>query len=178
MQYVLQPIEDKDMLVYWLEHYLLHRQSRVRPSTFKRYKVFKHLILRFEGFRGKRIRLSNLSQGLVTEFEQYIQKEGYRSSTACRSMVFIRTLLLYAKKHDMNFRMHHIEWELHKERAEQQVILSQDELKKLEKQKLPKDLDGVRDWLLVSCYTGQRVSDFMQFTKENIKQKDQQVENL
>lgn len=34
---------------------------------------------------------------------------------------------------------------------------------------MPDYLDNARDWLLISCYTGQRVSDFMRFTKDMIR---------
>lgn len=30
-------------------------------------------------------------------------------------------------------------------------------------------MNNVRDWLIISCYTGQRVSDFLRFTKKMIR---------
>ena len=166
--------DDTDTLEYWMNLYMQEKQSRVKHNTFKRYKVFKHLILRFEGFRKRRIRLSNLSQSLISEFQDFIQQEQYQSSTAHRTLVFIRTILLFAKKREMNFRMHHIEWELEKEAVEQRIILTQKELQAIENQILPTDLEPVKDWLLISCYTGQRVSDFMNFSKKNIQQKEEE----
>ena len=150
------------------------KHSRVKHNTFKRYKVFKQLMLRFEGFRGRKIRLSNLSQSLISEFQDFIKQQQYQSSTAHRTLVFIRTILLFAKKREMNFRMHHIEWELEKEVVEQSIVLSHKELQTIENQILPTDLEQVKDWLLISCYTGQRVSDFMRFTRKNIQQKEEE----
>ncbi|WP_264565856.1 tyrosine-type recombinase/integrase [Flavobacterium sp. N3904] len=34
---------------------------------------------------------------------------------------------------------------------------------------MPDYLDNARDWLIISCYTGQRVSDFMNFDKSKIR---------
>ena len=167
-------INDTDTLEYWMNLYMHEKQSRVKHNTFKRYKVFKHLVLRFEGFRKRKIRLNSLSQSIVTEFQNFIRQEQYQSSTAHRTLVFIRTILLFAKKREMNFRMHHIEWELERGVAEQKIILSHKELQNIEKQTLPTDLEQVKDWLLISCYTGQRVSDFMKFTKKNIQQKEEE----
>ena len=165
---------DTDTLEYWMQLYIQGKQNRVKHNTFKRYKVFYHQILRFEGFIGRKIRLSSLSQNLITQFEQYIQQEQYQSSTAHRTLVFIRTILFFAKKREMTFRMHHIEWELEKESIEQKVILNHKELQRIEEQILPPDLERVKDWLLISCYTGQRVSDFMKFTQKNIQQKEEE----
>ena len=33
-------------------------------------------------------------------------------------------------------------------------------------------LENARDWLIISCYTGQRISDFLRFTKEMIRIED------
>ena len=55
---------------------------------------------------------------------------------------------------------------------EQSIVLSHKELQTIENQILPTDLEQVKDWLLISCYTGQRVSDFMRFTRKNIRQLD------
>src|SRR5690606_22843215 len=50
------------------------------------------------------------------------------------------------------------------------VYLNEDEILKIEQKKdLPEYLDNVRDWLLISCYTGQRISDFMRFEKSMIR---------
>jgi len=52
------------------------------------------------------------------------------------------------------------------------IYLTIDELEgieKLDNRKLNESLLNARDWLIISCYTGQRVSDFMRFTKELIR---------
>jgi integrase len=44
-----------------------------------------------------------------------------------------------------------------------------DKIEKLNKQKLREHLLNARDWLIISSYTGQRVSDFMRFHKKQIR---------
>ena len=41
-------------------------------------------------------------------------------------------------------------------------------IEKISSEKLTDSLDNTRDWLLISCYTGQRLSDFMRFVPEMI----------
>ena len=50
------------------------------------------------------------------------------------------------------------------------IYLSSQDLEAIEKKKFKHDyLDNARDWLIISCYTGQRISDFLRFTKEMIR---------
>ncbi len=43
-------------------------------------------------------------------------------------------------------------------------------MNRIEKKNLKNEyLENARDWLIISCYTGQRVSDFLRFTKEMIR---------
>jgi integrase len=51
--------------------------------------------------------------------------------------------------------------------------LSFEEIDKIEAAKIDKPyLINTRDWLIISCFTGQRISDFMRFNKEMIRVED------
>ena len=57
-----------------------------------------------------------------------------------------------------------------KEEKVDNIYLNFDELKKIEKADLQQEyLINARDWLLISCYLGQRVSDLMKFTSEHLR---------
>jgi len=54
------------------------------------------------------------------------------------------------------------------------VYLTFDELDKIERTEMPSEyLDNARDWLLIACYTGQRVSDYLRFNSRMIAQDDE-----
>ncbi len=48
------------------------------------------------------------------------------------------------------------------------VILSLKEINEIYITKVPDDFKTSKNWLLISCYTGQRVSDFMRFTTNDL----------
>ena len=49
------------------------------------------------------------------------------------------------------------------------ITLSFEELKEIEYKEIKiKELDITRDWLLICCYTAQRVGDFLNYTKDNL----------
>jgi hypothetical protein len=52
------------------------------------------------------------------------------------------------------------------------IYLSFEELEKIQKAKLKgynPQYEIARDWLIISCYTGQRISDFMRFTDKMVR---------
>jgi integrase len=49
------------------------------------------------------------------------------------------------------------------------IYLTFDELEKIEKTNYSDILENAKDWLIISCNTGQRISDFMRFKKEMIR---------
>ena len=54
----------------------------------------------------------------------------------------------------------------------EKIYLTFDDLTKIEnisKNELTDSLNNAKDWLIISCYTGQRISDFMKFTDEQIR---------
>src|SRR5690606_13742646 len=42
-------------------------------------------------------------------------------------------------------------------------------IENIDKRRLNDNYDNAKDWLIISCYTGQRISDFMRFTKNMIR---------
>jgi integrase len=78
-----------------------------------------------------------------------------------------------AESFDIEVHKHVKNWRFEVEKAAKNVpksiYLTFEELNKIEQTEMPNDhLDNARDWLLISCYTGQRVSDYMRFTSSMI----------
>ena len=71
-----------------------------------------------------------------------------------------------ANRHLTNFQLDNIKIKYQKA---DKIYLTPEELKQIENKKLDADyLINTRDWLLISCEIGQRVSDFLRFTKDKI----------
>ena len=50
------------------------------------------------------------------------------------------------------------------------IFLTLEELEIIKKVELPEYLDNTRDWLLISCWTSLRISDFMDLKVDKIRQ--------
>jgi integrase len=82
---------------------------------------------------------------------------------------FIKTICYHAKSNGLetSYQLDNIKVKFEKV---DKLYLTKEELQLIESAELEHDyLDNSRDWLLISCETGQRVSDFMRFNKEQIR---------
>ena len=64
-------------LLHFTEDYIASRRDMLQTSTHKRYKVFLHLLARFEGHLGHSIPLHEMGNYLVKEFLAFGNNECY-----------------------------------------------------------------------------------------------------
>ncbi|MDQ1095261.1 MULTISPECIES: phage integrase SAM-like domain-containing protein [Chryseobacterium] len=154
-------------LLYFASLYIESRKEIVCHSTFKRYNVFFRLLERFEGFTKNRIYVKDLNSNFIKDFNIFGNEEMYSKSTIYRTLNFIKTILNFAEKKGISTSIR--EFEYKRDKAETEIItLNDDELLLIEKTEVPTALQDAKDWLLISCYTGQRISDFMCFSADKL----------
>jgi site-specific recombinase XerD len=162
-----EPLLQESSLLHYMKMYIIQRKELICDSTYKRYMVFFNLIQRFQGFVRKTLMINQINAEFVREFMIFGKDELYSENTLYRSIHFVKTILNFAEK--KGIRTHIREIEVKREKQQQHIITLDDpEIKKIKEAELPKELNPVRDWLLISCYTGQRFSDFMNFSTDMI----------
>lgn len=148
--------------------YITHRKEFICNSTYKRYNVFFNLTERFEGTIGERMLPEQVDVAFIKKFMLFCEAEDYSQNTIYRSIDFIKTILCFAERKGLKTNVRELDFR--RERNQKQyVTLSEPELLKIDNTPVPKDLESAKDWLLISCYTGQRISDFMQFSCSQLK---------
>lgn len=156
-------------LVNYIDYYLKIRKHEMRKTSITKYNVIKHKLMRMEENRGRPIMIKEINEDFKTEFVQYYKDEKYSTNTTQRELGFIKTLCRHAKSSGLEVHPQLDQLKLKKENVEK-IFLSFEELEKIEeKEDLPEHLINARDWLIISCFLGQRISDFMRFTKEMIR---------
>jgi site-specific recombinase XerD len=148
-----------------------YRKHEIKEASRKKFNVIKHKMERFQKKRKKLIHIVDINENFKKEFVEYYKAEGYAQNTMQRDLVFIKTFCKHARH--LGLETHHQLDSLRLDRAKvEKIYLSFEELEKIEnieKGKLTESLENAKDWLIISCYTGQRVSDFLRFTKEMIR---------
>lgn len=156
-------------LVAYFDYYTKHKKNSIGSSTYKRNNVYKHLVERFEKSNDRTYFIKDVNADFKLQFEAYCLAEGYANNTIARTIKFIKTLCYHARNNgiDTHFQLDAISPKLEKT---DKVFLNTEELKLIELGNIePEHLVNARDWLLISCETGQRVSDFLRFTKDMIR---------
>ncbi len=79
----------------------------------------------------------------------------------------MKTILNYAERKGVRTYVRELEIRKGTQRRDM-ITLSEDELENIRTCDVPNELVEAKKWLLISCYTGQRISDFMQFSREKL----------
>jgi hypothetical protein len=161
-------------LVNYIDKYKEDKRNEVKESTIKKCNVIKELLKRYQTNIGKTLLLIDINTEFKKDFENYCIIENYAPNTISRAIRFIKTICIHAqsKKEDVNHDLHNIKVKYFKVDS---IYLTFDEIiaiEKIDKVKLTESLDNAKDWLIISCYTGQRVSDFLRFTSDMIRIED------
>ncbi len=156
-------------LINYIDTYIEFKKNELTLNTIKKFGVIKNKLKRFQTYRKKIILIKDVDLNFKKEFENYCISELYAPNTIARDIRFIKTFCNHAKYNG-------IETDRQLERVKSKylkvdsIYLNPDDITKLEQTtNLIDHLDNARDWLLISCFTGQRISDFMRFNKEMIR---------
>lgn len=150
-----------------MDEYLKRKKNSVCLSTYRRYQVFMRLMEKFEGFLCRRIFPEEIGSSFLADFYAFGREEEYTESTLNRSAEFIKTILNFAEIKGIRTNVRQLE--VPKCKAVKKVmILDEKEIKKIKQSRIPKKLQQAKDWLVISCFTGQRISDFMKFNTHQL----------
>ena len=158
-----------EKLVDYFTYYALHKKSSISVSTYKKLQVNKHLLERFEHKTKNKYYIKDVNADFKLNFEAYCRKENYATNTIARTLKYIKTICYHARHNGMetHFQLDRIAGKMEKV---EKIYLTVQEMDKLQQTDFEHDyLKNARDWLIISCETGQRVSDFMRFTTKQIR---------
>jgi len=166
------PNEQKNLpkeLIKYIDTYIESKRNELSITSIRKINVTKHKLERFQDFRKKVILIKDVNLFFKKEFEDYCLKEQYAPNTITREVRFIKTICYHAKYNGLetSYQLDKIKSKYTKVKS---IYLNEDEIQIIENKKgLSNSLDNAKDWLLISCYTGQRVSDFLRFNKSMIR---------
>jgi len=159
-----------DLLGY-LDKYLDFKKNEITPNTTKKINVIKQLLIRYLDYTEKPLNLTDVDGNFKMSFEAYCLKMLYAPNTIATALKFIKTICNHAKSNGLNISVQLSNIKIKQTKIDS-VYLTFEELDKIENTDITKFTDSLinaRDWLIISCYTGQRISDFMRFTDKQIR---------
>jgi len=162
-------VELPNELSLYFEKFLEFKKCSLKSSTLKKMKSIKNRIIRYETCNGL-IYMHNVNGKFSKSFQLWCDEQGYDHNTKVKTLKVIKTVCNHAFENGLsiNNQLGNITKGLRYKKTEH-VQLSFEELEKIIKTEISDErLSIAKDWLIISCYTAQRVSDFLRFTKDQI----------
>lgn len=169
---------DLDYLTIYGEHFIKHLKYKknrqggtgVSISTKKKYQTIVNKLIAFEKQRGQKIKLTDVDAKFRTDIIDYFYDvDRLSDNTIGRYLKFIKSICLDAQRngYKVSVQLDHFHGFTVKA---PKVILSLDEIEKIKKTKFISEAHEVaKDWLIIGCFTGQRVSDLLRMKKSFIQ---------
>ena len=170
------PTNVKDYTKHFIEHAPFRiakdGHSGLRNNTLRNYHNFLTIWEKFERQNSETVELLHLDQSCIVAFKQWLLNDcAYSVNNASRLMSTLKTIALDAQK--SGYPTHPYVNFIKSFRVKQQdkIIhtLSFREIEKIEKTKVPAHLERTKKWLLIGCWVGQRVSDLLTLTPDQIR---------
>lgn len=169
-------------IVHFIDYF---KVEKVLNSTMAaKYDVLKNRLQKFEVFRAKTILFADFNLALAYELSSFYKSQQiYMDNTLQRDFGYIASLCIYAKRKGIHVNGDWVDFKYSKikktdlflgsaENGSDKIFYEYfnfDEIKIIaDVADLSESLMNVRDWLLISLWTGQRISDWMRFNKSMI----------
>jgi len=172
--YYNPPQEAKQLptgLLKYFDYFIEAKKNEITNGTQKKYNVTKHLLERYQKTKSTQIKIADVNDKFKVDFENYCLKNNYALNTISKDLRTIKTVCNHARYNGIS-TSHQLDKIKTPQHKTEKIYLTFEELTKIEnidKRRLNDNYDNAKDWLIISCYTGQRISDFMRFDKSMIR---------
>ena len=175
IDYYYNPPQEADALptelLKYFHYFIEVKKNEITNGTQKKYNVTKHLLERYQKTKSTKIQIADVNDKFKIDFENYCLENNYALNTISKDLRTIKTVCNHAKYNGLttSHQLDKIKTPQHKT---EKIYLTFEELEKIEnidKRRLNDNYDHAKDWLIISCYTGQRISDFMRFQASMIR---------
>jgi len=163
----------KELLKYFA-YYIERKKTETTIGTQRKYNSTLRLLERYQKEKNTSIQILDVNETFKNGLEDYCLKNGYAQNTISKFFKTIKAVCNHADYNGIETSHQLIGFKTGQHKVEK-IWLTFEDLKKIEavkKEKLTDTLEAAKDWLIISCYIGQRVSDFMKLTENDIRIED------
>ena len=157
-----------------IDYYIEAKSKELAPSSIKTYKKVRNKVKKIEDHYQRTYLIDQIDRTFFEDFISYYQLHSYSANTTKKEWKCIKSFVNFgAEELDLTIYPNLNKIILKSEETED-IYLTIEELEKIKQLDLTGRFDNARDWLIISCFTAQRISDFSLFSTENIIDHDGQ----
>lgn len=173
LQEIVAPTENfktPTKLVPYFDYYLLIKGNTIKFNTIKKIKTFKLLLSNFEKIEKKSYQINEIDLIFQQKLVAYCKSNNYSTNYISDILKYVKTICKSANQNGVKSNIQTESLKIKKSEVSFTYLTFED-IHRIKNKELDLDyLDNARDWLLISCETGQRISDFMKFNKSMIRE--------
>ena len=175
-------ITKSNMLLYQIEQYIeLAPTKRVKrtcsiglsSNTIRNLMRFYELVEAFEEYLVESIDLTTLDHTIVQKFQEWLLSvRGYSVNNSGLQLKLLKMVCKQAERNGVEVHSYTRHIESFTQRSKDRILqtLSFEEIELIKKLTgLPSTLENSRRWMLIGLFIGQRVSDLLKLTPQNIR---------
>ena len=155
-------------LLGYFDYYIDNKKSTLKISSIRKLEVNKQMVVKFESYTNKSYKVTDVDPQFQIAFEKFCDEKKYGHNTKAKALRTIKTICRHAGMNGgkINPKLDAIKASY---KRVESIHLTLDEIEMIINTELTDEkLQVAKDWLIICCFTAQRVSDFMRFRKENI----------
>lgn len=160
----LNPKSDiSEFLVDYVDFFLESRKNEIKAHYKLKMSGLKKKLIEFEEKNNHRLKISEIDENFKSSFLQFLNDKDYSQNYIKKNFTYIKQLCNHAHYNGLKVSPQLNKISIKAEKTPK-IYLSFEELENIENTELDSEnLKATRDWLIISAYTGQRISDFMRF---------------
>jgi integrase len=156
-------------LVDYIEFYLDRRKNEIKKHLEFKLKGLKQKLIEFENIQDHQYKIKEVNENFKSDFVPFLKTKTYSDNYIRKQFTFIKQVCNHAKYNGLEVNPQLSKLTLKAEKVPK-IYLTTEELEQIEQTQYDtKNLEATKDWLIISAYTGQRVSDFMRFNVDMIR---------
>ena len=167
---IIYPDKNANLLSLHIDNFLISKKLTVKETSYKLYSQLKRIISDYEQHTKKAYLIKNVDLSFSDDFKSWLKGKGYSITSIKLHIGTLMQVLRFASKRGATVtnNIDSFREDLKKPKT-LNVYLSFDEIKTISELKgLQGDESIARDWLVISCFTAQRVSDMFNFNSKDI----------
>jgi integrase len=153
------------LVIPYIEYYIKQKIDigKVKPNTIKTYNSYKKRILNFQEAIGEEFRFKNIDLNFQQRFNKFSLQSKYAKNESNKIIKWLKQVANHAASNQIEISPQLNQIAVSFEPSIM-VYLTPAEINQIANAEMPHDyLVNARDWLIIACDTGQRVSDFLKF---------------
>ncbi|MBW1618154.1 tyrosine-type recombinase/integrase [Empedobacter falsenii] len=160
--------ETPEFLLDFIKFQINQKKNDFSPNTIKGYNSTYNLLFDFEKTKKLKLNFKDFNLHMFEKLIEFCNNKRYNSSTIATYINKIKAIFKQAYEYELEVNDDYLLGKFkYKVTPKDYIYLNNDEITRISNLELTKFsmYDNARDWLLIGCYTGQRVSDL--FNLEN-----------